>query len=276
MKAGELLRARLPASRGFTGEWLRNLRAALLSVVFPAGCRICEQLLTEATRIPICNDCLDSVRPITDAVCDKCGRPAAGADTSDAEAFVCPTCVNDEWGGYAFERVRSWAVYEGALVPAILLLKFENIDPLGKLFAGWLAQVAVDGGPAFEADVVVPVPLHRQRERERGYNQAALIAKPLAKRLGLPYKSVLLTRIRPRPDKHLLSYEERWESVRGAFATRPGSQVDNLRVLLVDDVMTSGATLDSCAKTLREAGARSVIGLTVARAILRNATERLR
>jgi ComF family protein len=122
----------------------------------------------------------------------------------------------------------------------------------------------------------VPVPLHRQRERERGYNQAALIAKPLAKRLGLPYKSVLLTRIRPRPDKHLLSYEERWESVRGAFATRPGSQVDNLRVLLVDDVMTSGATLDSCAKTLREAGARSVIGLTVARAILRNDTERLR
>jgi ComF family protein len=155
-------------------------------------------------------------------------------------------------------------------------LKFENIDPLGKLFARRLAQVVVDGGAVFQADVVVPAPLHRQRERERGYNQAALIAKPLAKQLGLPYKSVLLTRIRPRPDKHLLSFEERGESVRGAFATRPGSQVDNLRVLLVDDVMTSGATLDSCAKVLREAGARSVIGLTVARAVLRNATERLR
>jgi competence protein ComFC len=177
---------------------------------------------------------------------------------------------------YAFDRVRSWAVYEGALVRAILLLKFENIDPLGDLFARLLAELVTNGGTGFQADVVVPVPLHRQRERERGYNQAALIAKPLAKRLGLPYKSVLLTRIRPRPDKHLLSYEERWESVRGAFATRPGSQVDNLRVLLVDDVVTSGATLDSCAKTLREAGARSVIGLTAARAVLRNATERLR
>jgi competence protein ComFC len=161
-------------------------------------------------------------------------------------------------------------------VRAILLLKFENFDPLGKLFAKWLAEVAAAGGSAFQADVVVPVPLHRQCERERGYNQAALIAKPLAKQLALPYKSALLTRIRPRPDKHLLSYEERWESVRGAFATRPGSQVDNLRVLLIDDVMTSGATLDSCAKTLRGAGARSVIGLTVARAVLRNATERLR
>jgi ComF family protein len=238
MKAGGSLRADSPSVRGFTGGWLTNVRAALLSVIFPAGCRICERLLTGATRVPICEDCLGSFRPI--------------------------------------DRVRSWAVYEGALVHAILLLKFENIDPLGKLFARWLAQVAVDGGAAFQADVVVPVPLHRQRERERGYNQAALIAKPLAKQLGLPYKSVLLTRIRPRPDKHLLSFEERWESVRGAFATRPGSQVDNLRVLLVDDVMTSGATLDSCAKVLREAGARSVIGLTVARAVLRNATERLR
>jgi competence protein ComFC len=275
MRSGGLLRADRSAARGFKGGWLSEVRSALLSVVFPAGCRICEQLLTEATRIPICNDCLSSFRAISDTVCDKCGRPTEGGD-SDAETFVCPTCVNDEWGGYAFDRVRSWAIYEDNLVRAILLLKFENIDPLGKLFAKWLAQLATDCGPAFQADVVVPVPLHRQRERERAYNQAALIAKPLAKLLRLPYKSVLLTRTRPRPDKHLLSYEERWESVRGAFATRPGSLVDNLRVLLVDDVMTSGATLDSCAKTLREAGARSVIGLTVARAVLKNAAEHLR
>jgi len=83
----------------------------------------------------------------------------------------------------------------------------------------------------------------------------------------LPYRRVLLTRTKPRPDKHILSLSERWESVRGAFATRQGSQVDNLRVLLVDDVMTTGATLDACAKALRQAGAKSVIGLTVARAV---------
>jgi predicted amidophosphoribosyltransferase len=172
----------------------------LLSVVFPAGCRICERLLSEANRIPICVDCISSFRPITGTVCDKCGRAVERAARSDAKTFVCLTCVNDEWGGYAFDRVRSWAIYEGALVRAILLLKFENIDPLGKLVAKWLAEVAAAGGGAFQADVVVPMPLHRQRERERGYNQAALIAKPLAERLGLPYKSVLLTRIRPRPD----------------------------------------------------------------------------
>lgn len=276
MRSGGLLRADQPVARALTDGWLGNVRSALLSVIFPAGCRICEQLLTEATRIPICNDCLGSFGPISGTVCDKCGRPVEGTAPSDLETFVCPTCANGEGRGYTFDRVKSWAVYEGTLVRAILLLKFENIDPLGKLFAKWLAEVVAASGSAFQADVVVPVPLHRHRERERGYNQAALIAKPLAKLVSLPYKSVLLTRIRPRPDKHLLSYEERWESVRGAFATRPGSQVDNLRVLLVDDVMTSGATLDSCAKTLREAGARSVIGLTVARAVLKNATEPLR
>jgi ComF family protein len=112
----------------------------------------------------------------------------------------------------------------------------------------------------------VPVPLHRTRQRERGYNQADLIAKPLARKVGVPCRSILLTRTRPRPDKHILSVTERWESVRGAFATRPGSEVDNLRVLLLDDVLTTGATLDACAQALRGAGAKSVIALTVARA----------
>jgi competence protein ComFC len=117
-------------------------------------------------------------------------------------------------------------------------------------------------------DVIVPVPLHNGRHRERGFNQAELLSRRLSKRLRLPYQGVLLVRKRPRPNKLLLTNRERWEAVRGAFATRLGSQVDNKRVLLVDDVMTTGATLDACAKALREAGATSVVGLTVAGAIL--------
>ena len=252
-----------PAS---SDNWLVDVRAALLSVVFPAGCRICEQPLTEATRIPVCNKCLNSFEPIGGTVCDICGNPVESARSNAGFEFVCPICAKDEGGSHSFDRVRSWSFYDGAMVRAILLLKFEDIEPLGAMFSRFLAEVVVRAGTNFEADVVVPVPLHRQRERERGYNQAALIAKPLAKVLGLPCKSVLLTRIRPRPDNHVLTARERWDSVRGAFATRPGSHVDNLRVLLVDDVMTTGATLYSCAKALREAGAKSVVGVTVARA----------
>jgi predicted amidophosphoribosyltransferase len=112
----------------------------------------------------------------------------------------------------------------------------------------------------------VPVPLHRQRRRESGFNQVDLIGRPLAKRLRLPYLPVLLMRSRARPEKYLLQSEERWEAVRGAFAIRQGGQVDNLRILLLDDVMATGATLDACSRARREAGAKSVLGLTVARA----------
>ena len=116
--------------------------------------------------------------------------------------------------------------------------------------------------------MIVPVPLHNIRRRERGFNQAEMLSKRPAKRLGLPHQGILLLRKRPRPDKHLLTSNVRWEAVRGAFATHPGSQVDKRRVLLVDDVMTTGATLDECAKALREAGAAEVLGVTVARAVL--------
>lgn len=153
------------------------------------------------------------------------------------------------------------------MVQALLLLKFEPILPLAAWFADRLAEVVRACPEDFPIDVVIPVPLHRQRERERGYNQAGLIARPLARKIGLPYRPILLVRTRPRPDKQLLSLEERWKSLRGAFATQKGTRVDNLRVLLVDDVMTTGATLDACSRALRDAGAKQVIGLTVARAI---------
>ena len=251
--------------------WLGEASDALVSVVFPAGCRLCEQLLSRASRVPICDDCLASFQPLPPPLCEICGQPleipsfATRTPVQQVpliKELVCTVC---EARTYSFERARSYARYHGALVRAIVLLKFSQIEPLGAWFASRLVNTWKDLGPT-DIDVVVPVPLHRQRERERGYNQADLIARPLAKRLRLAYREVLLVRTRPRPAKQILSLEERWTSVRGAFATRPGSQVDNLRVLLVDDVMTTGATLDACAKALREAGAKSVIGLTVARA----------
>jgi ComF family protein len=249
--------------RGVCGV-LAGVSDAIVSVFFPAGCRICDALLTSARRVPICESCLFSFERLPSIVCEICGRPLAGLAQKEGEPLLCPACKDRT---YAFERARSFAVYEGPVVRAILLLKFEQIEPLGARFAERLAELVNAGGDVLAADVVVPVPLHRQRERERGYNQAALLSKPLAKRLRLPHKAVLLMRTRARPDKQVLSLEERWESVRGAFATRPGSQVDNLRVLLVDDVLTTGATLDACARALRDAGAKSVVALTVARAI---------
>ena len=250
-----------PVRFGAVG-WLAHVGDALASVLLPAGCRICENLLTRASRVPVCDDCLASFEPLPRRICHICGvPPLTFGDAAGAES-LCPACRNKI---FAFERARSFAFYDRALVRAVLLLKFQRIEPLGAWFAARMAEVVERESELLHADVVVPVPLHRVREKERGYNQAELLAKPLAKRLKLPRQSALLMRTRPRPDKQVLSLDERWESVRGAFATRPGSQVDKRRVLLVDDVLTTGATLDACARALREAGARSVIGLTVAR-----------
>lgn len=186
MKAAGEARAESVSTRVAPAGWFANARAALLSVVFPAPCRICEALLTEPTRIPICNACLDSFNAIAGRVCDVCGMPVEAGDALEGAAFVCPLCKVPGHRTYAFDRMRSWSFYEGAMVRAILLLKFESIEPLGGLFARLLADMVARGGPPYEADVVVPVPLHRERQRERGYNQAALIARPLAKLLGLP------------------------------------------------------------------------------------------
>ena len=246
---------------------------ALVSVFFPGECRLCERLLKRASRLPICEECLGAFPALSSRVCSICGSPTLAATTlpqagndasSEDDGLKCLDCTNRT---YRFERARSYAAYRGVLVRAVVLLKFERIDPLAAYFGERVAAVAKRDSLA--GDIVVPVPLHRVRERERGFNQAGLIAREVARRLDLPLKPVLLTRTKARPNKHILSFDERWRIVRGAFATRPGSQVDNKRVLLVDDVMTTGATLDACAKAVLEAGAKSVIGLTIARAVRR-------
>ena len=242
----------------------RTASGALASVFFPGNCRLCKQLLTNASRIPLCETCLASFAAIRPPICQLCGQPDAAASGVPEATTVCVACQEQT---YRFHLARSFGIYEGALARAIVMLKFERIEPLGEWFARQLEAIVLANEACLEADVVVPVPLHRNRQKERGFNQVELFARPLARLLGLPFKPILLMRTRPRPEKHLLAYEERWEAVRGAFAMKREGRVDNLRVLLLDDVMTTGATLDACAKALRDAGANSVLGLTVARAV---------
>ncbi len=236
---------------------------ALASVFFPAPCGICEKLLLRANRVPICEECLASFTPIPRRACEICGQPIESFYTEAEAGLRCANCAPPR---YAFARARSIAIYEDALVSAVLMLKYRRMEPLGKWFGRRLMELVRSQGEAYAADVVVPVPLHQDRLKDRGFNQAELLAKPLAKALKLPCKLNLLVRTRERPQKRVLSIEERWEAVRGAFATRRGSQVDKLRVLLVDDVLTTGATLDACARALLDSGAKSVVAVTIARA----------
>lgn len=243
---------------------LRTALDAFASIVFPAPCRICKGTLDTASRVPVCASCLNAFERIVPPLCECCGRPLVSPRAADSIQTLCRLC---RLGTYGFDVARSFAYYNSPMVRAILLIKHDEVAPMATWFAGRLAEVVAGDPDRLAADVVVPVPLHPARLRERGYNQAELIARPLARRLKLKLGPYLLVRTRPRPDKLKLSRSERWSTVRGAYEMRQGVRVDKLRVLLVDDVMATGATLDACSRALRKAGAARVISLTVARTI---------
>ena len=175
---------------------LKDALGALASVVFASPCRICGEALTNASRIPICERCLDGFEKIIEPMCAGCGRPFAMPRAGAIESSLCRLC---RVGFYGFDRARSFAIYDEALTEAVLLLKYQELTRLGNWFAERLFEVVSRVPAEWRADLVVPVPLHADRRRERGYNQAELIARPLAERLGIPFNSQILVRTKPRP-----------------------------------------------------------------------------
>jgi predicted amidophosphoribosyltransferase len=153
----------------------------LASIVLPAGCRLCEQLLIRALLLPVCKDRLASFSRIRGDICGQCGVPidaVSGDDDADGsgELFddVCLGCRSEK---FHFNRARSFARYQDSQLPAIVLLKFEEMEPLADWFADRLADVVRENGKGLEADVIVPVPRYKIRRRERGFNPAEMLSK---------------------------------------------------------------------------------------------------
>ncbi len=222
----------------------------------------------EASALPVCAGCRESFVPLRKPLCETCGRPfghPVAIDDGENRRYLCRLCLK---GVYRFQLARSFASYNEVSRRAIVMLKYEEITRLGDWFAGQLAGIVAEDSEKFAADLVAPVPLHPSRLRERGYNQAELIARPLARLLRIPYKPHLLVRTKPRPPKLMLSRSERWRSVRGAYAVAEGAKLKGQRILIVDDLFTTGATMDACAGALRKAGAARVVALTVARVVM--------
>jgi predicted amidophosphoribosyltransferase len=159
---------------------LGRLSGALASVIFPSDCRICESLLETASRLPICNDCLASFRRNPLESCDVCGVPWGVPGESDEEFAICPECREQKYG---FERARSYGQYEGTLARAIVLLKYQHIQPLGKWFADRLLEVVRADEKRLWGDMVVPVPFNRQRTR---LQPSRVICKAAGKAPGDP------------------------------------------------------------------------------------------
>jgi len=188
-------------------------------------------------------------------LCPKCGRP-------QSSAILCPNCVG--WQA-EIDGIRSPFRFDGAIRQAIHQLKYRNLRALAVLLAQLLDDCLVSS--PVPGEVLVPVPLHQKRLRERGYNQSSLLAQELGKLTNLPVVNDCLIRQRhASPQARTSTVDERRSNVAGAFICRDRRLKDK-QVLLIDDVSTSGATLDACSRALKEAGAVSVWGLVVAREI---------
>ena len=164
-----------------------------------------------------------------------------------------------------FDRADSYGLYSGGLRKLVHLLKYERIEPLAKPLAKRLWE-SIDG--PLEADLLIPVPMHWRRRWTRRFNQAALVAGELARLSGIRVDTRALRRTKPTPPQAGLSRVKRKKNLRGAFHVKQPGRVNGLRIAVVDDVMTTGATLSECARALKAAGAQSVTALTIARAEL--------
>ena len=227
-----------------------KLGGMALNLLFPQKCIGCGK-----ESVFICYSCRSSLPRVMPPLCPRCGRP-------QPSGILCPSCVS--WRA-EIDGIRSPFRFDGVMRQAIHQLKYKNLRAL----AGTLAQLLNDyliTNPV-PGEVLVPVPLHQKRLRERGYNQCSLLAKELGKLTNLPLVDSCLVRQRHTPPQARTStVDERQSNVADAFACRD-QRLRDKQVLLIDDVSTSGATVDACAAALKAAGAISVWGLVLAREI---------
>jgi competence protein ComFC len=224
-----------------------KLKGIALDLLFPQWCVGCGR---EGDYI--CRSCRQLLLPIAPPVCPRCGRP-------QPDGMPCPGCVN--WQA-DIDGIRSPFVFDGVMRQAIHELKYRNLRALAAPLAGLLHDYLL-ANPV-PGEVLVPVPLHRKRWRERGYNQSSLLARELGKLTDLPVVADCLVRQQHTPPQaRAASVGERQRNVAGAFTCRDG-RLRGKQVLLIDDVTTSGATLNTCAGALKSSGAASVWGLVMA------------
>jgi ComF family protein len=240
--------------------------------LFPSDCRICGTALVKISRLPVCQECLDAMAPIAGGVCTVCGERLFSpyAVTGAAGEPRCGLCRRVE---PAFARAAAYGSYEGGLRELIHLLKYGSVRPAANVLGRMLAEAIQTLEPELPADsvAVVPVPLHRNRLCERGFNQAELIARAALKlsplRDHLRLRAGVLERKRDTTSQIGLTSHQRRENLRGAFGVAQAEAVKGREVLVVDDVYTTGATVSECARVLRRAGATKVWVATVARTL---------
>jgi competence protein ComFC len=237
--------------------WFR----AGLGLVYPEICQLCHGQRATLRDGLVCPPCWSHVRFIRPPFCQRCGLPFAGSLTT---TFECSNCRELK---LHFSFARSAVVAKSVVLQAIHRFKYSRALWFENFLAGLLLREAVPALRGQPWDFIVPVPLHPLKFREREFNQAARLATHLARAANLPLDEKVLRRVQPTATQTLLSRPQRAANMKNAFAVRPGTRLNGRRIVLVDDVFTTGATTSACARALRGAGAAEVCVWTVARGL---------
>lgn len=251
-------------------EVLKYPIAFLGNLLVPDDCRVCGLPLRNLNRIPVCESCLAQAEPFgTDYMCVQCRTPFSNDRPLDEEG----RCLACRMGVRSFDAAYSYGEYDGVMRRLIHLFKYNQVSSLEDFFVPRLMTALPRQA---EFDWVTAVPLHWRRYWSRGYNQSAHLAKGLGRRIGVPYAK-LLWRERSTTAQSRLSGSARRRNLAGAFSVheRDRERVRDRRILLIDDVFTTGSTVEACARALKRAGARQVTVLTLARVDRRASVEPL-
>jgi ComF family protein len=238
--------------------WSEKLKNAIIDLLFPPHCVACHSL-----GVWLCTTCLSQIETIDPPVCPSCGLPTESVQAAKDSTAVCARCKRLP---LQLDGLRGYAFHGGPLREAIHQFKYEDLRDLASLLGrlmgeGWAALAPCD----VALDAIVPVPLHPTRQRKRGYNQAALLALEVGAHLERPVIQDVLVRTKATAPQVDLGAQERLANVRDAFRCN-GAGLSGKHVMLIDDVCTTGSTLESACAALREAGALSVWAYTLARA----------
>jgi len=237
---------------GFLPHW-KKLFSSFLKLIIPPACLVCGKRLEDRHQV-ICPDCETKLYLMEEGTCPVCG--------SINQNIPCEVCAESN---FAFDSAMSVFHYTGTAKDLIHILKYEGYTSPAGYFALPLAEFIESKPQLMKYDFLCAVPLHRVRKRERGYNQSDLIAYTVAKLLAMPYLNPVQRKINTL-SQTLLSREHRIKNLSGAFQVKDKSRVEGKKIILIDDVFTTGSTLNEIAKALRSAGAAKICAITVARA----------
>ncbi|MDD2709814.1 MAG: ComF family protein [Verrucomicrobiae bacterium] len=241
------------------GRAAREGLDAVIDLLYPRQCQICGAT-ERCTRFAfVCDDCHASAPRIQPPCCERCGMPFS---SNLASPFTCANCHDIT---LHFDRAVAAMRFHGAVRQAVHALKYRGQAFWTQLLCDWMNENKDRLLDPADFDVIIPIPLHPVRERERGFNQARLLAEELGRQWNKPLLRKALIRQRPTETQTHLDRQERQANLRGAFAAKAPLRIRGQRCLLVDDVLTTGSTASECARVLREAGAVSILVFTLAR-----------